>query len=360
MAISPREAFERAIMPALAREPCFVAFSGGRDSSAVLAVATALARREGLSEPVPVTEIYPGVDEADESEWQQLVVEHLGLTDWVRVQVHGENDLLGESARAGLLRRGLVWPAVFQVKDRLMGEVSGGSLLTGEGGDEALTARRITPVTLLVRKRRPWSRRLLGAAAWALAPAALRRARERRAMSTDDDRTWLRPAVRREHVRRAAADEAAEPLRWDRATWWLRRQRASSVLFDNYAALAAEYGVVAHHPFADATFLASLARAGGGWGYPGRTAMMRMLFSDLLPDEVLRRSSKAGFDRAFMGEATREFARSWDGSGVNTELVDPEALRAAWCSDRPSTMSGLLLQSAWLAAQPVATERIET
>ena len=37
---TPLSALEEAILPALEREPCLVSFSGGRDSSAVLAVAT--------------------------------------------------------------------------------------------------------------------------------------------------------------------------------------------------------------------------------------------------------------------------------------------------------------------------------
>jgi asparagine synthase (glutamine-hydrolysing) len=50
-----RDALENAMLPALRRSPCFVSFSGGRDSSAVLAVAVEVARRHGLPEPVPAT-----------------------------------------------------------------------------------------------------------------------------------------------------------------------------------------------------------------------------------------------------------------------------------------------------------------
>ena len=48
-------ALEAAIMPALLRSPCLVSFSGGRDSSAVLAVAARLARGAGLADPIPIT-----------------------------------------------------------------------------------------------------------------------------------------------------------------------------------------------------------------------------------------------------------------------------------------------------------------
>ena len=58
-AATPRAAFEAAILPGLRRSPCLVSFSGGRDSSAVLATATAVARREGLPLPVPITHRFP-------------------------------------------------------------------------------------------------------------------------------------------------------------------------------------------------------------------------------------------------------------------------------------------------------------
>ena len=76
---TPLEALERELLPALLRPPCMVSFSGGRDSSAVLAGAVNLARREGLPPPIPVTNVFPDVREADEHQWQQHVVRHLGL-----------------------------------------------------------------------------------------------------------------------------------------------------------------------------------------------------------------------------------------------------------------------------------------
>ena len=50
---TPPQALEAAVRPALQRGRCFVSFSGGRDSSPVLAAAAAVARREGLAAPVP-------------------------------------------------------------------------------------------------------------------------------------------------------------------------------------------------------------------------------------------------------------------------------------------------------------------
>src|SRR5438874_582354 len=51
----PLTALERACLPALERPPCVVSFSGGLDSSVVLAAAGRAARRAGLAEPIPVT-----------------------------------------------------------------------------------------------------------------------------------------------------------------------------------------------------------------------------------------------------------------------------------------------------------------
>lgn len=81
---TPLEALERSIMPALLRPPCLVSFSGGRDSSTILALAVRLARREGLELPIPATNRFPSAAQSDDVEWQERVVVHLGLTDWVR------------------------------------------------------------------------------------------------------------------------------------------------------------------------------------------------------------------------------------------------------------------------------------
>jgi asparagine synthase (glutamine-hydrolysing) len=75
---------------------------------------------------------------------------------------------------------------------------------------------------------------------------------------------------------------------------------------------------------------------------------MSALFGDLLPRAVMERPTKAVFNRAFLGALTREFARDWDGTGVDPALVDIDRLREEWLSERPSALSGALLQSAWL------------
>src|SRR4051795_9254928 len=85
---SPTDALEAAVRPALRTGCCFVSFSGGRDSSAVLAAAATVARREGLSPPVPLTIRAHDAPLSDESDFQESVVRHLGLADWVRIEIH--------------------------------------------------------------------------------------------------------------------------------------------------------------------------------------------------------------------------------------------------------------------------------
>jgi hypothetical protein len=75
----PVQVLERLLLEALLEPPCIIGFSGGRDSSALLAVAVQVARREGLDLPVPVTKTYPDVPATDETDWQELVIRWLGV-----------------------------------------------------------------------------------------------------------------------------------------------------------------------------------------------------------------------------------------------------------------------------------------
>ncbi|MEN5074875.1 asparagine synthase-related protein, partial [Isoptericola cucumis] len=149
----PLDELKDAVRRSSAGRPVAVTFSGGRDSSAVLAVATAVAREDGLPDPVPVTFCYPGVAEADETDWQERVVAHLGLSTWRRLTVEDENDLLGREAQASLLRRGPLFPATMHVKDAMLRGLAGRVVLTGEGGDEVFGDRRARALLRTARER---------------------------------------------------------------------------------------------------------------------------------------------------------------------------------------------------------------
>lgn len=348
--LTPRQALDNAILPALEIGPCFVTFSGGRDSSGILAAATALARREGLPLPIPVTRVYPDLPDTDESSWQRLVVDHLRLKDWVRLEFRGgESDLLGDAARGSLRRHGVLYPAALHSHGAMFERLEPGSLLTGEGGDAVLGNRRGTALALVRRRR--INTEVARAAADALLPRPLQRLRTQALLKNSHQARWLQPRALAEHARRAAADIAAEPLLYPASTWFITRMRSFATIQHNHSAIAAEYGLRASDPLLDRGFLAALAPAGGRLGYPSRTMAMRALFSDVLPREALIRSTKASFNMAHTGGVTKEFARTWDGSGVDPTLVDVERLRQVWLSDQPTMTSGLLLQSAWLASR---------
>ena len=107
-----------------------MAFSGGRDSSVVLAIATHVARRDGLPEPVPITRTFPGIDEAEESVWQEHVVRHLGLGDWQRLVLHDEVDAVGPLRAARLREHGVLWPPNLAADVPMADVVRGGSCST--------------------------------------------------------------------------------------------------------------------------------------------------------------------------------------------------------------------------------------
>jgi hypothetical protein len=68
-----------------------------------------------------------------------------------------------------------------------------------------------------------------------------------------------------------------------------------------------------------------------------------------LPDPLLRRETKGDFTRAYWSSDAQAFIARWDGTGLPAELVNADALRAAWREDPPDHRSALLLQAAWAA-----------
>jgi asparagine synthase (glutamine-hydrolysing) len=341
----PRRVLHGILRRHLTRSPCMVAFSGGRDSSVLLAAAAAVARTEGLPMPVAVTLSYPGAPATDEACWQQQVLDHVGITERVVLTVHDEHDAIGPIATSVLARHGLLWPPNFTPTWRMLNVARGGTLLTGENGDEVFGLKRITPITKILATRGRADRRVYPHAVRAVAPAALRR---RSAERTRYRRGWLHEPVERELARRDSADVVAASLHAGRHAWQLASRRAVRRADETMRGLAAEVDSSYVQPFGEPEFVAAVAAAAGFWGWSGRTATMRRLFGDLLPRAVLERRTKADFTEAVLATHTRTFAQDWDGTGVDTTLVDPEALRRSWLSSRQGpTMA--LLQQAWLA-----------
>lgn len=349
----PVRALRDALRPALRHEPCVVAFSGGRDSSLLLAVAADLAAREGHAPPAALTLRYPGDPHADESAWQEAVVTHLRERrlrfDWVRTPITTELDLIGP-VMAPVLRAhgGPVYPAALANTIVLTGHAAGGSLVTGNGGDEVLGGHRAAALRAALRRRgRGLSRADWTVVAASAAPAPLRYLIASHAAI---DPQWLRPAHRRAARRGAARRWARQPLRWDCSVLAARNSRAVAVGERTRAVVARGNDCTIVEPLAADRFIASYAAFGGRWRGLTRTAGTRLLADGLLPEAVLSRHDKASFNASRFGPHSRAFARAWDGTGCDHQLIDPDALRAAWLSEQPPAGTAMLLQHAWLAS----------
>jgi hypothetical protein len=342
---TPRAALEAAILPMLERAPCLVSFSGGRDSSAVLGTADAVARREGLPVPIPITHRFSAAAGADESEWQDTVVRHLELDDWLRVDLSTELDAVGPVAASVIERHGLLWPCNNYFHDPIFKAASGGAVLTGIGGDEAFVGCNWDRAIAVLQGRvRPVPRDILRVG-FALAPAAVKRVFIRRWLP--ELLPWLRPVARREVERWVAADAAGEPLRYEGRLRRLLGSPAQRTGLQGLDALAADHDAVVAHPLHDPGFFAALAAQPAPDRYRSRTDAMEALVGDLLPPEVLNRSTKSHFSEVVWGPASRELAAGWDGDALDPEIVDFDRLRQEWAADAPDTQTITLLQSVW-------------
>jgi asparagine synthase (glutamine-hydrolysing) len=343
----PLSALEKILRQALQRPPCVISFSGGRDSSALLAVAGHQAAREGLPHPIAVTNVYEGVPEADETAWQEMVIRHLGVRDWERIQVGDRMDLLGSLAKESIRRHGLLWPVTAHTKSLVLEKARGGTLITGEGGDELFGPHRITPIAALAARRVRPRRTAVRESLLALAPPPTRALVIRRRVRASHRRPWLRPLAQERFLDDIKRDAMAEPLWWDESVRALLFRRSFLIGKDTFDRIAEFHGARYLYPYLAPSFVSSFAEWGGKLGIPSRTAAMEALFGRILPMQLIRRKTKAEFVGAVFGPHCRDFVRSWRGDGIDAEMVDPEALRETWDGHRPHAGSLLLLQSAW-------------
>jgi asparagine synthetase B (glutamine-hydrolysing) len=332
--------------------PVVVGFSGGRDSSALLAAAVAVARREGLPEPVPATYLYDDPAHDEEHRFQELVVRHVGCSEWLRIEVGDRHDLLGDEAVEWLRCYGVTVPVFGYSRGLLFKHVPGAHVVTGEGGDFVLGTKRSWLLRNVLARRGRVPARVLAEAAATVLPGGLRRRRLHAELV--DERPWLRPEAARAYAEAAVRDQVAEPLDWRRATWrvnGMRILREGLALLDDFAERS---GCTLAHPLLERPFVAALAHGGGRLGYRSRTEAMRALFGDVLPDAVLTRRTKATFNASVVGERTRDFVRSWRGEGVDPALVDADTVRELWMSEHVPAGSLALLQHTWVASERAA------
>jgi asparagine synthase (glutamine-hydrolysing) len=346
----PRAAMEAILLSALQKPPCVISFSGGRDSSAMMALALHVARREGLALPIAATLRVSDSVAASETDWQELVATHLDLQDWVQIAVTDQLDVVGPVATRVMSRHGLLWPFNVHFHVPILEIARGGTLVTGAGGDEVgLSTTTAYAERAIARRRFPSLGQSL-AIGLASAPRLVRAAVfAHRHQAMVDKMPWLTPLGRRRVARVSAWDRARIPLGWNRklleAIWRARYFRVCRRSFD---LLATDYDVRVVHPFTEPGVLMALASAGGFAGLGSRTSVMEGLFGDLLPTTTLQRTTKATFDDATWTEHARRFARSWSGKGVPEHLVNPEILRRHWLERQPRAQSTTLMQVAWL------------
>ena len=326
--------------PALESGRCLVAFSGGRESSWLLAAVVAGARSRGYPDPIPVTLRHAGPPGERAAKLQERVVAHLCLQDWERVTVDDELELLGPYARRALAEAGLLFPATAYSLLPLLDVARGGWLLSGGGVTDFFLYWRWARLSEVLAGRRLPRRRDLRELAAASLPAPLLGRRG------EAPPPWLREDAAREVERRLGATRRV-PLGFGAALARQRTHRCHTGMRRSLEKLADSAGARLMLPFRDDRYIAALASAGGRRGFGDRSSLVLQLAGHLLPAELLRRSDGAGGAQPFFGEASAAFAANWTGEGLDPDVVDANALRAGWSSSSFPWASTMLLQLAF-------------
>lgn len=349
-ASSPDDACERVWSDSFGRGPCYIPFSGGRESSMWLATASRYARRHGHDDPIPLTLRHPGLASAPELDVQDRVVSHLGLADWQRVEAD-DLDLVGSVARETLALTGPLWPPNAYLMTPLVEAARDGVFVFVTGLSDFFSWWRWAPlVGLLDGTRRRPSKRDLALIGAALMPASLR-ARGARRRGTPPPMPWLQAEAERDALALLRLRQADVPLRFDRAMAAQVTHRCFDGASGSLRALGESLETTVDQPLRRSGVVESLAGSGGPRGFRSLKAMLVAMCGELLPAELLTARPGPDLNPVFFGDASREFATEWTGAGLDGSVVDVEALRRHWLGDRPDPRSACLLQYAWLTEQ---------
>jgi hypothetical protein len=333
--------------------PFFVAFSGGRDSAAALALTTVTARARGYPDPIPITLRYPGVQGEGDVERQELVVRHLGLSDWERVEVHDELQIVGPIATRVVRRLGVLWPANAFTLVPLLERARGGTLRIAGGSTDFFAFWRWAPLSdVLAGHRRP-TRRDLGLLMATILPVRARAAIARR-RGIPPPMPWLRRDAERRARELITGRSAKVPLRFDRAVHTQFTHRCSEGAIRSMQALADDVGTRIVQPYFNARCISAIAAAGGARGFGNKARCVEAVLGDLLPAEALQRGDSPVMSRVLFGHYTRDFAERWSGKGLDDSLVSPDALRAIWLGEEHDWRTSGLMQLAWLSDELAA------
>ena len=181
--------------------------------------------------------------------------------------------------------------------------------------------------------------------AYALAPRSVRTWRARRLVG---ELPWLTSRAQLARKAAVANEIGGEPFGWAASVRWRAKTRSVTAADWSLGLLASDADVYLSHPLQDAGFVSALADAKGPSGFGDRTAVLREVVGDLLPAGLVERPTKAWFTGTFWAEPSKQFAASWDRSGVDPALVDLDRLHEEWLSPAPHAGTGMLIQLAWL------------
>ncbi|MGD9793299.1 MAG: asparagine synthase-related protein [Acidimicrobiia bacterium] len=326
----------------------YVLFSGGVDSSLLLALATKVARERGLAEPTAITYRYDAPGSAIDVHYQECAIAHIRATNWAVLE-RGTAELIGPDAAAAIATVGVLQPAPSHVHLAAfdLARQAGPSpvVMTGEGGDETFAAQNCTiPRSLAAytlrhsRQPRQVLARYRAASRWVFDSG--------RPPSVTKWFPWLTPEGMSEVKRRRLFP--ARPPAFRRLTAVDRRQRRGYAVdgIAQMSRLADSRGVELVHPLLEDEFVTALTRQLPVRWFTSRSTLIGHLWPGLLPAEVLYRTSKGEFTDAYFGSACREFAARWTGDSLASPYIDNERLRASWLGDQPWP-SAHLLQVAW-------------
>jgi asparagine synthetase B (glutamine-hydrolysing) len=320
-----------AVLPALARPPCLVSFSGGMDSSFVLAGAIHAARENGLPEPIPITWRFTRAPAADETQRQRAVVAALRVRSHVVLEAGDDLDLIGPVATGFLAGFGLRMPSNLYVHLPLIAAAAGGSLLTGVGGDQVLFGHPPQPQSLRGRLRRATP-----------PPVLATRMRWR-----GDLFPWLTATASRRQTARWLAERRDRPASGLPRMRYNATRRAVATTVAAFDEMGLVHDAVVRHPFLDPAVQAALA--GVLDDRPGlrRHELLTAASAGILPAVVTALHPKARFDEAFIRPATARFIRRAPDPDHLPPGVDVRALRRFWAANPLSTRTAPLIQHMW-------------